>query len=267
MKRKRDEGVVVNVNTDNKRRKVQGRTFTPKSSSMDIEPSSRQGYYTVARTRGVYAKGEMKYYDSGKASSLITPSADWTGTEYDPATRDTLCCPKQGPAINQRIGREINIHKIKVRGSILCQYRYNQVFDSVFSAPIVRLVLYVDNQTNSAQSQGEQVFSGNGISPSVFAYQNIDNFGRFKVLKDKLLCPPVNSANYPASDKLDTPPSRIPFKWNINLKTPIKVRFNNTDGETVADIVDNSLHIIANCAGTTPPVYIQYTSRVCYKDT
>lgn len=267
MKRKRDEGVVVNVNTpDNKRRKVATRTYTPKSSSMDIEPSTRPGYFTVARTRGPYARGEMKYFDAGLASTVIAGTTDWTGSEYDPATILTLCCPTQGAAINQRIGREISIHKIKVRGSILMTYTYNTAL-TTWASPAVRLILYVDNQTNSAQSQGEYVMSTPTAGGAWLSYQNIDMFGRFNVLKDKMINLPIYSSSFVDSTHYANAPSRVNFKFNINLKTPIKVRFNNTNGGTIADITDNSLHIIAAPTPTTPGVNLTYVSRVCYKDT
>lgn len=80
----------------------------------------RSGYATVARTRGVYSKGEMKYFDTERSVTAIPASTDWTATEFPPnvGTPTTLVVPTVGSAINQRIGREIKVYKIKIRGNI-----------------------------------------------------------------------------------------------------------------------------------------------------
>ena len=57
-----------------------------------------------------------------------------------------------------------------------------------------------------------------------------------------------------------------PFKFNITFKKPINVRFNNTNGGTIADIVDNSLHLIALTDNDNLAPAISYYSRVDYKE-
>lgn len=226
----------------------------------------RVGYTTVARTRGVYAAGEMKYFDVVKAVTTITPSADWTGTEYDPAVTNTLFCPAQGAGINQRIGKACKVHKIKIRGQIICPSQTNQV--AADAPTVVRLALVWDKQTNSTQAQGEQVFGGPVTGSSIVSidnYQNIDNFGRFVVMKDKTFTFQNPNMSWDGTN-IEQAGLIKKFKWNINLKTPVEVRFNAVNGQTVADIVDNSWHIIANASTADLGASIVYFSRFCYKE-
>jgi len=279
MKRGREEvtTTTTTIGPPGKRRK-----FTPKSSanrSMDIEASSRPGYYTVARTRGAYAKGEMKYYDTYLSSSGIDLPANgnWTGTEFDPqstiapsgAVGLPLClnAPKQGPAINERIGREIAIHKIKIRGTLSATPIFNADVAASLTDNSVRLILYQDTQTNSTQAQGEDVMEATSATAPWLSYQNINNFGRFRVLKDKLFQNELHSIQALDSTHLYVATYRKNFKWNINFKVPVRTRFNATNGGTVADIIDNSFHIIANMNSIQPGCRLQYKCRVCYKDT
>ena len=102
---------------------------------------------------------------------------------------------------------------------------------------------------------------------TINSYQNPNNFGRFRVLKDKdiLIQDPNFTTEYPPED---TPYSRTnglirTFKININLKVPIKVQFNAVNGGTVLDIVDNSFHVLCACTECQPTTLLaSATTRV-----
>jgi hypothetical protein len=237
-------------------------------------PKKRQrvGYSTVARTRGPLATGEMKYFDCARTSSAINGGNTWAGTEIDPtlipvAGLDTLFAPTVGAGINQRIGKSANVHKIKIRGHCFSTPEVNQ---DVGSQPAyIRIILYQDLQTNGTQAGGEDVMqtvAANALA-NTEAFQNIDNFGRFRVLKDKSIVlqdPNMNSTS--ATEHLNNGLIRM-FKFNINFKRPVKVRFNATNGGTIADIVDNSWHMLAitsSASGLVPGV--SYNCRVCFKE-
>lgn len=239
------------------------RTYSAKKPPR--KKQKRSGYTTVARTRGPYAHGEMKYFDTARDGSIAS-SATWAGTEVDPNTVDTLVAPTVGAGINQRIGKAIHIHKIKIRGRI-----YTPTIEATANAPPtiqIRLVLCLDKQTNSSQMQGEQLFpSSAATNVAVNAFQNIDNFGRFLVLKDKTFTLQNPNMSGDNSSK-DVSALGIPFKLNYRFKKPLQVRFNATNGGTIADIVDNSLHMLANASTATAPfgAALVYASRICYKE-
>ncbi len=238
---------------------------------------ARKGYTTVARTRGVYGQGEMKYFDTERAAQALTDSADWAGTEHDPNTTqeaspvanpNTLFSPIQGTAINQRIGRQAKIYKIKIRGHLQVVRQASATIAD--NGCLARLILVQDMQTNSAQMQGEDLMADpttNTASAAVDCFQDLKNFGRFKVWKDKIIT--IQNPNMGISTTTTTNVQQgivRPFSFSLTFKDPIVVRFNAGVAGTVADIVDNSFHIIANCDDVTLIPTIAYISRVCYKD-
>jgi len=229
--------------------------------------ASRAGYRTVARTRGVYAQGEMKYFDSFLSAAAVAEGTAWTGTELDPATLNTLFCPQEGAAINQRIGRKVKLYKIKIRGFITTAAEPDQA--DILNAPSVRILLVHDMQTNSTQMQGEEVMATPGgattaLTASVF--QNTANFGRFRVLKDKVYRPSIVTAGTDGASTTSQNVSQIPFKYTINYKAGIDVMFNATNGGSVADIVNNSWHVIGTKSNANFVTSISYQCRCCYKE-
>ncbi len=228
----------------------------------------RRGYSTVARTRGwAGARSEMKYFDTTKAAASISaPSASWAGTEIDPATFLTFCVPVKGTGINERIGRQINIHKIKIRALINVAFQANQT--AADSATAIRYLLYVDQQTNAAQVQGETLMDAPGTSaPSnnMCTFQNLDSLGRFRVLKDKQLVMQNPSISWDGTNVEQSGLSRL-VKISHTFRKPLNVHFNETNGGTIADIVDNSIHMLAVSSSTALGAEISYEARVSYKD-
>lgn len=249
-----------------------GRGYTKRRRTAGAYTGTRRaGYSTVARTRGVYAKGETKYFDSLLTITAINASTNWTGTEYDPnvvpvANMNTLFAPTQGAGINQRIGKACKVHKIRIQGEIQCPAQTNQVAADATS--VIRLSLVQDNQTNSTQCQGEQVFTPPTTATATLAteaFQNIDNFGRFKVLKDKFYAFQNPNMSFDGTNIEQAGLVRR-FKWVVKFKKPIEVRFNATNGGTIADIVDHSWHIMANNTSTDLTPFLVYQCRVCYKE-
>lgn len=221
----------------------------------------------------------MKYYDGDvNGTALVVTTTTWpAGTVVDPTTSInlgaaavanplSLCVPTVGSALNQRIGREITIRKVKVHGRINVAPQIAQ--NTADSSCIVRMALVLDTQTNSAQMTGAQLFNdGSGPLPTLQSFQNPNNFGRFRVLKDKQFSfGNINMAGNPTTGDVLQSSMNKPFKFSYVFPQGLKVRFNNTNGGTVADIIDNSLHIVAGTdnAAMTPTLY--YYSRVCYKE-
>lgn len=238
--------------------------------SKNKKQKTRKGYQSVARTRGAQVTGEMKYFDSELAATAIAASADWTGTEYDPgvptASQFTLFAPAVGAGINQRIGKSANVHTVKVKGMVHVPAQANQTGADVSS--VVRIALVHDTQTNAAQAQGEQIFTDpttNENQIALCSFQQVNNFGRFKVIKDKLLQMRMPMMSWDGTN-IEQQGFSIPFKFTVQYKKPIVVRFNATNGGTVADIVDNSWHIIANTDNATLVPAISYQARVCFKE-
>jgi len=227
--------------------------------------NARVGYATVPRTRGVYAKGEMKYNDTYVNSTVLAAATDWTGTEMDPATLNTLFVPQLGTGINQRIGQKVSVVKQVIRGQVFAPILTNQT--ASHQNPVVRLIHFMDEQTNSTQAQGEDLMSAPSANATSapFGFQNVNNFGRFKVLKDKMRTLPVGNISYDGTN-IEQGGVAIPFKFTFKPKKPVVMQFNATNGGTVADIVNNSFHLLAITSSTGITPQISYVCRTYYKD-
>lgn len=231
----------------------------------------RSGYTTVARTRGVYGRGEMKYFDTEHISAAITVvTTTWpAGTQAPPSNPAclTLCVPQVGAAINQRIGREIKVYKIRIKGHFTIPAQSAQSASD--NATVIRYLLVQDMQTNAAAMTSAQLLADQtNASTTIDTYQNLSNVGRFKVLKDKTIYfSNANLAGSPTAGDLVQSGMKIPFKCTYNFKrSPVSMRFNATNGGTIADIIDNSFHFLCGTDNIALVPELAYVCRVCYKE-
>lgn len=232
---------------------------------------TRQLAFRVPKQR---LTGEMKYFDCNLTTTVIAATTTtWVaGTILDPsstinlgsaavATPMCLFAPTVGSALNQRIGRNVKVLKIKVHGRIEFPEATNVT--AAFPASNIRLILVQDCQTNATQMTGAQLMNDSQVTPlALWSFQNPNNFGRFRVLKDKFFV--MQDPNEVAGS--ETHGRSIPFKMSVSFSTPIEVHFNATNGGTVADIVDHSFHILCATDDVSIGPQLAYYSRVCYKE-
>lgn len=219
---------------------------------------------SVARTRGPIGT-ETKYFDGQRIGITVVADESWAGTEVDLATFNTLFCPAVGAAFNQRIGRKVFLRKLVVRG--ILQQAAQAAQTGADQGITVRLVLFQDMQTNAVQAQGEELMlpsvAANDIAIPC-AFQNPANFGRFRVLKDKTFT--IGDANISWNGtNMSQQGINKTFKFVVRFREPVCVSFNNTNGGSVADIVDNSFHMLAN-ATTTGDLTLHYNVRGYYSE-
>lgn len=264
--------------TDRRRATARNMSDSDRTYSTSQKRQTRKGYGAVPRARGAAVTGEMKYYDADASSiNIVALTTTWpAGSMIDPLTSINLgsaavanplclCVPTVGAALNQRIGRQIKIMKIKVRGSVFCPPQDGQ--SATDATNKVRLLLVQDTQTNASQMTGAQLFQdATASTTTINSFQNPNNFGRFRVLKDKVFTfSNVNMTGTGAGNILQSG-LRQSFKFNINFKEPITVHFNATNGGTVADIIDNSFHMVAGTDNTSFVPLIAYYARTAYKE-
>lgn len=233
-----------------------------------IYPSPyRKGYSYVARTPGGLMVTESKYFDTYKDVTAIQAlTTSWAASEQDPATLNTLFAPQEGSDIDNRIGRKVSVYAIRIKGFIDLPKGVN--LTSANTAEKVRLVLVQDTQTNGAQLAGEDVLAAPGTSDGGLAlstFINLANLGRFKILKDKSFSLSNPNMSWDGTNMEANSLAR-PFKMSVKFNKPVVVNFNNTNGGTVADIVDNSFHLICGKASSSLAPTISYQARICYKD-
>lgn len=250
-----------------------------KSRPLKRARTTRVGYGSVARARGAAVTGEMKYYDTildPAAISAVTTT--WVaGTMQDPtsslnlgdnavATPLCLFAPKVSAALNGRIGRKVKMMKCRISGLINVPPQAAQ--GAADTSCEIRCALVMDTQSNATQMTGAQLFNdASSSSTTINSMQNPNNFGRFRVLKEKKFTfTNANLAGSPtAADVIQAGLLRN-FKMGYRFKKPVQVDFNATNGGTVADIINNSLHIVCGTNNASYVPTLSYYTRVAYKE-
>jgi len=222
----------------------------------------------------------MKYFDCEAAGiNLAAVTTTWVaGTLTNPlatvnlgdaavATPNCLFAPKVSAALNGRVGRKVRMMKVKVRGQFIIPTQAAQAAGD--ASTTIRLALVMDTQTNAAAMTAAQLFndSAGGANATIDSFQNPNNFGRFRVLKDKSIAiSDLNLAGSPTAADVIQAGKSVNFKITHTFKVPVEVHFNATNGGTVADIIDNSLHIVCGANNIAYAPGLSYYTRVCYKE-
>jgi len=202
------------------------------------------------------------YFDTERTSTAIPQSAStWNGSEMDPNTSAMLClfAPVIGDDISNRMGRKVFVKKIRISGVINVAEQSAQTAQD--AALNVRLVCYQDMQTNATQATGDLVLSQGAASNAIHMGMNVASLGRFKILKDKRIV--VAPADYSGLTTAFVAAGRA-VNFKMNIKVNQWVNYNATNGGTVADVVDNSFHVLALSNVTTLAGTITYKVRTVF---
>lgn len=251
-----------------------------KPRQANYQPANqRAGYGSVARARGAAVTGEMKYFDvECQTTALAACTTTWVaGTQMSTnmvsinlgdaqVATTTLFVPKVSAALNGRIGRKVKVMKIKVHCFINVPVQAAQ--GAADTSTLIRAMLVQDTQTNAANMTGAQLMNDAGIaSTTVNSFQNPNNFGRFRVLKEKqMTLSDLNLAGSPTAADLIQNGKVFAWKWSVKYPVGCQVNFNATNGGTIADVIDNSWHIIIGTNSIAyAPTFACY-SRFCYKE-
>jgi len=227
--------------TYRKKQKVASRPPPPTISVVQYAP----------RTPGGNVVSERKYFDSGKITTAIQNVAvDWSnaGCMMDPVA-NALFSPSQGNDISNREGRNVFVYNIRVTGTIRLRPQDGIVIG--ISPPTARILLVMDKQTNATQMTAQQLLAMTGPGNGLFYSQSTANFGRFQILKDLMYgMQPLTPGGPGTGATFSTMGQVVPFKITHKFSSPLRVNFNATNGGTVADIVDNSFHLICGIDNT-----------------
>ena len=207
---------------------------------------------------------EIKIFDTQLYGTTIPSSTDWTGTELDPSTGGINClfAPTQGAAINQRVGRQIWIKKLCINAIFITPIIENAA--GIDNPNIIRFIIVLDKQTNGTQCQGEQIMTP-PPTPNTYvatcSFKNVNFFHRFDILYEKMIVLDPNDFIYnPTAGNYDIGGYAKTISFEIPFENELSVRFNATNGGTIADIIDNSLHCICNSTSNDSTLY--YYSRI-----
>lgn len=244
------------------KRKRSGSYGTSGGSSYTSYKKPKYATKTYARPYQAIVS-ERKYFDTElNASAIVATAASWANTELDPAAL-ALFTPSQGTDFNNRIARKVQVKAIRLRGHVNVPAQTNQTVGD--AAALFRCILVMDKQTNSAQLNGEDVISSGAGSVPIDMFQNPAFFGRFRVLKDKRY--QLSNPNFSwDGTNLEQQGMVFKFEWSIKFRKPLYVHFNSTNGGTVADIIDNSFHLLALTTSADLAPTMSYKCRTTFVD-
>lgn len=211
-------------------------------------------YFRVTRPRrmnrrtGGFTGMELKFVDSSNSQTLVKTPA---GSEIDDGTMLCLNGIAQGDGENQRDGREVVVKSVTVKGQVALP----AAADISVSGPVF-IALVLDQQTNGAQFNAEDVYEQPLANQAVSVFRNLEYTGRFRVLATKRidLNPSGGAGNGTTNNRVETSKA-----FSFYRKLNIPVRYTGT-GATVANITDNSLHLMA--IGQSTAIEIAWASRV-----
>lgn len=235
--------------------------------------------YTRRPLGNPLALTERKYHDIelyGRTIVQVPDPGSWNLTNVDPYGPNPI---GGGPILaqcfnaiplgytwQQRVGRKVQIVNMKLHLEIGTQASTINPAQAETSQ-LVRIIIYIDKQTNGAQSNpGDVLYSGPSNTVPIQYFQNGSSFGRYKMLFDrKYMFHPNTVYNYSSTNILSNGVNKnIDITFNFN--PPLTVHYNAGIANTVADIIDNSIHMAAGCDNNIPGCFISYKGRLTYFD-
>jgi len=229
-----------------------GRVYKPKRRSTYRRQNARTGGFLAM---------ENKFYDTALNTKAIVAVGTSAGLETDPTTVNCISAPAQGDGESNRDGKKIIINSVDVNGVILITQQINQTITDYGSKDMIALVQ--DTQTNGAQLNSEDVYTnpaGSALT-SASPFRNLQYSTRFKVLAvhQVIIQPPpltYDGTNMEQGGSI--------YDFRFNKKVNIPVTFTGTT-EGVANVVDNSLHLIAMATDVTLAPLLYYNARIRFK--
>lgn len=206
---------------------------------------------------------ETKFYDTKLiASALNTNTAGADGEKDESATvgPSTIL---QGDGEQERDGLKATLISMHVQGVILTAIQINKTVLQPATGIFIALVW--DKQTNGALLNSEDVYinPGGSANTGTSLVRNLQQSHRFQVLATRKMTIQHPMATYDGTN-MEIGGSLKPFNIFVKFKTPIIARYSNTTS-TIANSVDNSLHVLAWCTDDSLAPTISYTCRVRFR--
>lgn len=207
------------------------------------------GRYTVTR--------ERKWLDDGHFVAALS------ATTPDVNTWDSINHVASGTGPNNRVGEEIWIHSLDIRGQWRMIPAAAASYDN--NGSTVRMMIVMDTQSNGTTATVADVLA-HATVPTTLSFRNIDGTQRFVILMDKIMTANTMAGHGNGTTNRYAAVTKF-FKIHKTFKKPIKVKFNGTTG-VQSEIQSNSLMMMF-ISGESPTdinneVYIQ--SRIRFTD-
>lgn len=235
-----------------KRPRMYLETKTPFPPMPPLEPMARpRAARANLRTAG-YLGVELKFVDTTVNATALGQT--WAGAEVDPAA-NCLFAPTMGTGESNREGRKAIMKKVQINGYVYRAQASDQA--DVRQSSIVKIALVLDQQTNATQLSAEDVYVDADNVECQF--RELEYAQRFRVLWSTQLTLGDTVAATDGANTCSITGSLKPFSVYKTINIPVSFVAN---GGNVADIMDNSLHVIAVTSAPATTDYIVYQSRV-----
>lgn len=218
-------------------------------------------YMANAQTAG-FLGIETKFYDTALSASAIANAAAMTGGEYDPSATSMITTPAQGDSEQNRDGKRICIKNVQIKGCI-----NKAALEDAVNPPggdKVFLALVLDTQSNGAQCNSEDIFKNLSATTlmCVEPLRNLLYATRFQVLKSEMFDLDSIASSAEADNLHSTAGMIKTFEWFLPLNNLV-VNFNAGTTADIANVIDNSLHVIAfSVLGTAT---LSYNARIRFQ--
>lgn len=223
---------------------------------------ARKRYRGPNRRTGGYLGIELKFYDTKLVGAALASPVDATGGEHNPTAVICLNTVTAGTGEEQRIGRKITMHSIGIRGVVNCAPQTGVA--NIDAATEIFIALVHDKQTNGALLNSEDVFTNKGANAilATSLWNNLQFKDRFNVLATRKfnMQNPTAFNDAAATGNGEQAGLQQVFQIFVNLKG-MKTLYKATT-ETIANIIDNSLTIVAFCNNTGLVPQISYNARL-----
>ncbi len=235
----------------------------------------RRGYNRTGGYYGRYNKGkrsrallEKKFRDFSVGTDTNGVAATTTGLILTgPGGQGSFLSTSQGVGEGQRIGRKIiltNLNwRIDIRQDAVLNTAPPVVNELEDFAQTIRIIMYLDKQTNGATATAAQILQLLS-SQEYQSFYNLENIGRFKILKDKTyIC---NGNGLQLGDQTAGKIGRFRKERRVNFfwRGRLPIEYNSTTG-AISEIRTFNICglIIANTTGgTLTPLKIVSSIRI-----
>lgn len=197
---------------------------------------------------------EKKFFDQYKAPTAIVAST--AGAEQDiAANASCINAIAQGDGESNRDGRKCIIKSIQIKGQLNSTVQSDQA--DVIEPPMVRVMVYIDYQTNGAQCNSEDVLN-DAAGLDMCSLRNLQYSRRFHTLYDRVFTMAPATAGTDGANTMSV--NFRPIFFQVFKKMNLEVNFTGTTSD-IANITDNSIHVLAIASGAGLAT-IGYQSRV-----
>ncbi len=164
------------------------------------------------------AQGEKKFLDTAITGHILAS----TGGTVD----DSMLHVAQGTAEQERIGRQITLHNISIKG------HFNLAENATESADMCRFIVFLDTQCSGTPAVTADILE----SASVHSFRNLAKARRFTILQDLHFA--INSNNADAASTYGGKFREHSFYWYSRDGLPVE--YNNTTG-AIGEIESNNI--------------------------